>query len=325
MLQIYNVRGKISKFVGTKRRASYTWLNLGCTNGMLAKSLYDWRSRIEKTEESSPEYILTLYWKEEQYMDNPYFELTLGMGLEIALAIVGLMIALIGFVSLMVSVWLAVKYYTFNRKENSIHMTGEQVARKVLDDNDLQHIKVSVTGSLLFGNSYSHFFKKIRLRRMTRHKTSVVALGMGVQKACLAVLDKENDPDMKKQVRLYPMITFGPFAFIPLILVGAALDYFVFNQNGLCVYVLGGLGLLFYIYAIVLSVLSLKTEKKAQERAYIYLQDKHMATAEELADLRELFKLYNIQYINDIILACLELLYTVLQIAIAINKHKSDN
>ena len=244
------------------------------------------------------------------------FELISGAGLEIALAIVGLLIVVIGLVSLVVTGWLAVKYHKFNRKENSIHMAGEEVARKVLDDNGLEHIRVKVTGSLLFGNSYSHYFKKVRLRRLTRHQTSVTALGMGTQKACLAVLDKENDPDMKKQVRLYPLITFGPLAFIPLILVGAALDYFVFNQNGVCTYVLGGLGLLFYVYAVVLSVLTLRTEKKAQERAYIYLQEKNMATEEELADLKELFHLYNIQYINDIILACLELLYTALQIAI---------
>ena len=255
-------------------------------------------------------------------MGDLNFELTLGAGLEIALIIVGLMIAVVGLVSLVVSVWLAVKYVKFNCKENSLHMTGEQVARTILDGNGLENIKVAVTGSLLFGNSYSHYFKKVRLRRMTRHKTSVVALGMGAQKACLAVLDKENDPDMKKQVRLYPMITFGPFAFIPLILLGAALDYFVFNQSGICTYVLGGLGLLFYVYAIVLTVLTLKTEKKAQERAYVYLQENRMATEEELADLKELFRLYNIQYINDIILACLELVYTVLQIAIELEKNK---
>lgn len=256
-------------------------------------------------------------------MEDLNLEMTLGAGLEIALVVVGLLIGVIGLVSLVISGWLAVKYTKFNPIENSVHMTGEEVARKVLDDNGLEKIKVSVTGSIMFGNSYSHYFKKVRLRRMTRHKTSLVALGMGAQKACLAVLAKEKDPDMKKQIRLYPMITFGPFAFIPLILVGAVLDYFVFSQSGACVYVLGGLGLLFYVYAIVLSVLTLRTEKKAQERAYIYLQEKSMATSAELEDLRELFRLYNIQYINDIILASLELLYTILEIAIAISKESS--
>lgn len=251
--------------------------------------------------------------------------ISLDLGLQIALAIVGVFIAIIGFISLVISVWLAIKYAKFNRKENSAGLTGEETARKVLDDHNLQHIKVKVTGSILFGNSYSHYFKKVRLRRLTRHKTSVTALGMGAQKACLAILDKEGDPDMKKQIRLYPLITFGPFAFVPLVLVGAALDYFIFHQSGVCTYVLGGLGLLFYIYAIVLSVLTLKTEKKAQERAYSVLQRSHLANEEELADLKELFHLYNVQYINDIILACLELIYTLLQIALALSKGDSKD
>ena len=259
-------------------------------------------------------------------MDNLALDgFTLELGLEIAICIVGLLIFLIGLVSTIVSAWLAVKYFKFNRKENSAGLTGEETARKVLDNNGLQHIKVKVTGSLLFGNSYSHFFKKVRLRRMTRHKTSITALGMGAQKACLAILDKEGDPDMKKRIRLYPMITFGPFAFIPLIIIGFLLDYFVFNQSGICVYVLGGLGLLFYVYALVLSVLTLKTEKKAQQKAYEILKRDNMATNEELADLKELFHLYNVQYINDIILASLELLYNVLQIALAIVKSKAKD
>ena len=251
-------------------------------------------------------------------MDSINIEnITLELGLQIALGIVGLLILVVALVSCVVSIWLAIKYAKFNRRENSAGLTGEETARKVLDDNDLQHIKVKVTGSILFGNSYSHYFKKVRLRRMTRHKTSLTALGMGAQKACLAVLDKEGDPDMKKQVRLYPIITFGPFAFIPLVLVGAVLDYMVFSQSGMCVYILGGLGLLFYIYSIVLSVLTLKTEKKAQQRAYTALRNSKLATEEELADLKELFHLYNVQYVNDIILACLELIYTLLEIALA--------
>ena len=259
-------------------------------------------------------------------MENINFDgFTLELGLQIALYIVGLLISVIGAISLVVSVWLAIKYYQFNRKENSIGLTGEETARKVLDDHGLQHIKVKVTGSLLYGNSYSHFFKKVRLRRWTRHKTSVTALGMGAQKACLAILDKEGDPDMKKRVRLYPLITFGPFAFIPLIIVGSILDYMMFQQGGICTYVLGGLGLLFYVYAIVLAVLTLKTEKKAQERAYSILQCSRLANEEELADLKELFRLYNIQYINDIIMASLELIYKLLQIALAYVKKDSND
>lgn len=240
------------------------------------------------------------------------------MDFEIALAIVACLIALVGAYSLVVSVWLAIKYVKFNRTQNSAGLSGQEVARKILDANGLNHIGVKVTGSLLFGNSYSHYFKKVRLRRFTRHERSLTSLGMGAQKASLAILDKEGDPDMRKRIRLYPLITFGPFAFIPLIAIGALLDYFVFNQTGVITLVLGGLGFLFYVYAIVLSVLTLKTEKKAQEKAYSILEERNLATAEELSSLKELFHLYNVQYINDIILSSLELLYTILQIASAL-------
>ena len=240
------------------------------------------------------------------------------MDFEIALAIVACLIAVVGAYSLVVSVWLAIKYVKFNRTQNSAGLSGQEVARKILDANGLNHIGVKVTGSLLFGNSYSHYFKKVRLRRFTRHERSLTSLGMGAQKASLAILDKEGDPDMRKRIRLYPIITFGPFAFIPLIAIGALLDYFVFNQTGVITLVLGGLGFLFYVYAIVLSVLTLKTEKKAQEKAYSILEERNLATAEELSSLKELFHLYNVQYINDIILSSLELLYTILQIASAV-------
>ena len=247
------------------------------------------------------------------------------MALEIALMIVGALIFIVGIGSTVVQTWLIVKYFKYNRRENSIGMTGIEIARSILDANGLQKIKVKRTGSLLFGNSYSHYFKKVRLRGFIRHQTSITSMGLGAQKAALAILDKEGDPDMKKRIRLVPFITFGPFMFIPLALVGAALDYFVFNgTSGVCTLVLGAVGFLFYVYSVVLSVLTLKTEKKAQERAYDILRYDYKITEEELTALKELFHLYNIQYVNDIILASLELLYTALQIAIAVKGNSNS-
>jgi Zn-dependent membrane protease YugP len=244
------------------------------------------------------------------------------MELEIALMVVGGLIAVVGLISLIITGWLAIRYQVYNKLENSANMSGEEIARKILDDNDLEHIKVKVTGSLLFGNSYSHYFKKVRIRRFTRNEKSITSLGIGAQKAALAILDKEGDPDMKKRIHLYPLITFGPFAFVPLITVGALLDYFIFSQSGLLVYIFGGLGLLFYVLAVVLTVTTLKTERKAQDKAYEILEQSKLINEEELAALKDLFHLYNIQYVNDIILAALELIYTVIRIAIDL---KLDN
>lgn len=105
--------------------------------------------------------------------------------------IVGLLVVA-SFFSLFVSIYLAIAYAKYNRTKNTCGKNGEEAARLVLDNNELEHIKVSKNGSILFGNSYSHFFKKVRLRRLTWKKDSITSLSIAVQKASLAILDKEG-------------------------------------------------------------------------------------------------------------------------------------
>ncbi len=232
--------------------------------------------------------------------------------------VIGIVLILIVVVSIFafgVQIVLAIKYHKYNKRKNSLDMTGQDIARKILDENELQNIKVKSSGSLLFGNSYSHFFKKVRLRRLTWKKDSVSSLAMASQKSCLAILDKENDPDMKTRIRLTPFIYFGPLAFIPLIIIGVILDILIIKSQSLvCTTVCMILGLLIYLVSFVMSIKVLKTEKKAQDKACELLKNNNMATEDELEMIKELFKLYNIEYINDMVISLLELIYRILQI-----------
>ena len=243
--------------------------------------------------------------------------------LQWAIFIVGALIVVVAMVSVVISIWLAIKYIKYNRRTNSSNLCGGDAARKVLDDNGLQNIKVSVVGSMLFGNSYSHYFKKVRIRRRTNKKPSITSLAIGVEKAALAVLDKEGDPDMKARVRLTPLVYLGPFAFIPLLIIGIAIDVILFNFSGIATVISVVLGLLFYVVSFVLSIMTLKTEVKAQNRACEIMEQEGMATSEEIEMMRELYKLYNIQYINDIILEFLQLLLKVLEIVAKIQNGSS--
>lgn len=131
----------------------------------------------------------------------------------LALIVVGGLLVIASIVALAISIFLAISYIKYNRRQNSAGKTGEEIARTILDRNGLQKIRVSKNGSILFGNSYSHYFKKVRLRRLTWQKKSVTSLAMAAQKSSLAVMDKENDPDMRKLVRLTPLIYLGPPCF----------------------------------------------------------------------------------------------------------------
>ncbi len=243
----------------------------------------------------------------------------------IFMGIVLILLAIVSVFALIVQIFLAIKYHKYNKKKNSAEMTGEEVARKILDANDLQNIKVKSSGSMLFGNSYSHFFKKVRLRRLTWKKNSISSLAMASQKSCLAILDKEQDPDMKTRIKLTPIIYFGPLAFIPLIIIGVLLDILILKTGGATFTIaFTSLGLIIYLISFIMSIKILKTEVKAQNKAYEILKTNNMATDEELSMLKKLFKLYNIEYVNNMVISLLELVYRVLQIVAYVQSANSD-
>ena len=244
-------------------------------------------------------------------------------GVIIAMSVVVGLLIIASIFAFGISIYLSISYVRYNKKQNSCGKTGEQIARKILDHYELGHIKVSKTGSIMFGNSYSHYFKKVRLRRLTWQKRSVTSLAMAAQKSALAVLDKENDAEMRTRVRLTPLIYFGPIAFVPMVVIGVLLD--VLLSTGFCGILFTVLGLGFYLLSFVMSILVLKTEKKAQERAYEIMKEEGLATEEELESCKKLFRLYNIEYINDMVIALLELIYRVLQIIAYVQNSSSSS
>ena len=244
-------------------------------------------------------------------------------GVIIAMSVVIGLLIIASIFGFGISIYLSISYVRYNKKQNSCGKTGEQIARKILDHHELGHIKVSKTGSIMFGNSYSHYFKKVRLRRLTWQKRSVTSLAMAAQKSALAVLDKENDAEMRTRVRLTPLIYFGPIAFVPMVVIGVLLD--VLLSTGFCGILFTVLGLGFYLLSFVMSILVLKTEKKAQKRAYEIMKEEGLATEEELESCKKLFRLYNIEYINDMVIALLELIYRVLQIIAYVQNSSSSS
>ena len=244
-------------------------------------------------------------------------------GVIIAMSVVVGLLIIASIFAFGISIYLSISYVRYNKKQNSCGKTGEQIARKILDHHELGHIKVSKTGSIMFGNSYSHYFKKVRLRRLTWQKRSVTSLAMAAQKSALAVLDKENDAEMRTRVRLTPLIYFGPIAFVPMVVIGVLLD--VLLSTGFCGILFTVLGLGFYLLSFVMSILVLKTEKKAQKRAYEIMKEEGLATEEELESCKKLFRLYNIEYINDMVIALLELIYRVLQIITYVQNSSSSS
>jgi Zn-dependent membrane protease YugP len=69
----------------------------------------------------------------------------------------------------------------------------------------------------------------------------------------------------------------------------------------------------------------LKTEVKAQNRCLEILKEEGMVNNEEVGMMKELFKLYNIQYVNDIIMQLLEMILRILQLLAKVQSNSASS
>ena len=113
--------------------------------------------------------------------------------------------------------------------------------------------------------------------------------------------------------------------FLPILIIGVVLDIILFNFSGVVTTIAASLGLLFYVASFVMSLMVLKTEVKAQNKALEILEKEDLATQEEREMMKSLFKLYNIQYVNDLILEFLELILRILMIFAKVQNTSSSS
>lgn len=212
---------------------------------------------------------------------------------------------------LIAAILLALGFSKYNHQLNSLGQTGAEIARQLLDEHDLKKIKVASSGSILYGNSYSPMLKKVRLRRMVYARKSLSAMAMAVQKGWLAILDDQDHDAVK--ARRAALMYLGPLALLPLMVAGALLEWFL-SGGGWIVFSFTVLALALYVLAWAAAVKGLKLERRAQAMALERMEAEGYATEAERKLCKKLYRLYNVEYCNNMVLAILELVYRCLQV-----------
>lgn len=235
-------------------------------------------------------------------------------GIELAIMIVSGLIAVALVVALIVQIVLIIKYKKFNKTPLANGLTSQQTARSLLDANGLQNIQIKKLGFfrriLLFGNHYSVMMKTIYLRKNILNSSSVTAVGIAVQKACLAIQHKNKDKSFIFRYVLQILTLFTPLLFYGSVVIGLIID-FITNFTGIPTIIGLFVGIGFYLLVFILQIINIKVEKKANEQAIAVLQTSNIFNEQEISTLKELFKLY---IVADVILLVLSILKIILQI-----------
>ena len=174
---------------------------------------------------------------------------------------------------------------------------------------------------LLFGNHYSVMKKTIYLRQNILDSSSVTAVGIAIQKVCLAIQHKNKDKSFLFRYVMQILTLFTPLLFYGSIAIGLVIDL-ITKFTGIPTFVGLLVGLGFYLLTFILQIFDIKVEKKANEQAVAVLQSANIFNEQEVETLKNLLKLYIIADVIALILSILKLILQILKILAKSKKEK---
>lgn len=248
-------------------------------------------------------------------------------GLAIAYIIISMLLAIMAVVAFIMWIIVTIKYFAGNRKETSNGKNGLQVAREMLDKAGLKHIQVkkaNIFRALFFGNCYSITKKTIFLRGMIANKKSLTSVGLALQKVGIAQLCESGNKTAITRNRMQIVNLFGPILFLPIVLLGAVIDFLLFKVFSIFSIVSIAISVVILIAGFIVTLLNIPVEKKANKIALETMQKTGILTEEEQKIVKNVLDAYIVAYVMDFIVAVLRIVQLVLEIVIK-NQIKKNN
>ena len=233
--------------------------------------------------------------------------------------------AIVAFV-MRIRVWLT--YRHTNKIKTVNHLNSQDVARQALDKVGLEHIQVKKCGffrALVFGNSYSLSKKTIFLRKNIYNKDSLTAVGLALQKVGVARLCEGDSKLARTRNRMQVIVLFGPFLFIPIVLLGVVIDLLVLNTGGGLSVGSIIVGFIFLGFAFVETLLNIPVERKANKMALETIDEAGICTKEERDAIEAVLKTYIVAYVCEFILTVLRIIQFILEIVMRAQISSKNN
>ncbi len=178
---------------------------------------------------------------------------------------------------------------TFNKYSRVINrrgITGAEAARRILDANELRHIRIEpVSGKLT--DHYDPKAGVIRLSESVYGSTSVAAVGVASHEAGHAVQHSVGYLPIKIRTAIIPLCNIGSSLATPLIILGLALSFEA----------LAMLGVLLFGLAVVFQLVTLPVEFNASGRALKIISETGMLDDSEKGGARRVLTAAALTYV----------------------------
>lgn len=163
--------------------------------------------------------------------------------------------------SWLVRLWMNRTYEKWGAVPNAVGATGHQVARHILDTNNLQNVQLEVSKGKL-SDHYIPSQKLMRLSESINNDASVASIAVAAHECGHALQDKEGYAMLKLKAAMMPMAAMGNQLGLLLTIGGGLLG----NQT------ISTVGLMLIGIGVLMPVLTLPIEFDASKRALEELQ-----------------------------------------------------
>ena len=193
-------------------------------------------------------------------------------------------------------------YSKYSRVMNRRGMTGYDAARKILDMNGLQNVKIEhIAGRL--SDHYDPRTNVVRLSDGVYSSSSVAAIGVAAHEVGHAVQHAVGYAPIKIRNAIVPVVSICSQLAVPLFILGL-----IFSSS---LFVLTDVGIILFAAAVVFHLITLPVEINASRRALSTLESTYMLDGEEVSGAKKVLTAAAMTYIASAATALLQLLRLV--------------
>lgn len=201
------------------------------------------------------------------------------------------------------SIKVNLSYKKYTKVNNEKNLTGFDVARRILDENNLGDIYVVETKGTM-SDHYDPRRKTVRLSTDVYHGTSISSLAIAAHECGHAIQDKEGYTWFKIRSMIFPIINIGQKIAYVVMIIGLFLSYMD--------YVYAAIG--FTFLGLLFELVTLPVEFDASKRAKKIVLSDGMIDEREKSGVDAVLNSAAFTYVAAVISSMLEILYLLIQL-----------
>ncbi len=206
-------------------------------------------------------------------------------------------------ITFVAQIFVTSSYHKYKEINNSLGITGFDVARKILDKFGLQDIKIIETQ----GNLTDHYDptkKVVKLSTDIYHGKTIAAASVAAHECGHAIQHKVGYLPLKIRSFLVPFVNFSTkFGYI-IVMIGL-----IFGALSLAKF-----GIILLLAILLFQLVTLPVEFNASSRAKVILKDLSLLNKEELSGSKTMLRAAAMTYVASLMTTLLQILRLALMV-----------